>query len=238
MNSRSARGAAVVLSGAAAIVAAGLLNSPLAYADEPPPLPFGLQPFPDIFPPGSPGEPTDSELSGIPYLFWNNQETVPYSIADLNPIQFGDYLANEEVSTALGFNINGAFFPNYAFFSNDWMQVIDSTGAAPAVGTVFDESTYAVPIVSPGPLLIYPLPLLQNFYESDPTGTTQDLFQIDVFTAGFGNYISTGPAGILDELTVEGIGNFAIPILDIPFTTPTAAVEDAGSLWSDIAALF
>jgi hypothetical protein len=238
MNSRRVHGFAVVLGAAGAIMGAALLSSPVAYADGPPPLPFGLQPFPDIFPPGSPGEPTDSEVSGIPYLFWDNQETVPYSIADINPLQFGDYVANQEISTALGFNINGAFFPNYAFFSNDWMQVIDSTGAAPAVGTVFDESTFAVPIISPGPPFLFPLPVLQSFYESDPTGTTQELFQIDILNVGLGNYISTGPAGLLDELTVEGIGNFAIPILDIPASASTGAATDAGALLPDVAALF
>jgi hypothetical protein len=79
---------------------------------------------------------------------------------------------------------------------------------------------------------------LQNFYELDPTGTTQDLFQVDVFGAGLGNYISTGPAGLLDELTVEGIGNFALPLFDIPATASTAAATETGALLADLAAMF
>lgn len=238
MKSCRMRGFAAVLGGAAAILGAALLNTPVAYADGPPRLPFGLQPFPDIGIPGTPGEPTDSAISGIPYLLWTNQETVPYSIDNIDTGAFGDYVANQEITSALGIPLNLPDNPGLAFFQNDLAQVIDSTGAAPAVGTVFDESTFAIPLFSPITLNIAALPVLQNFYESDPTGTTQDLFQIDILSAGLGNYISTGPAGILDELTVVGIGNFALPIFDIPATTSAAVATDGGSLLSELAAMF
>lgn len=238
MSSRRVRGFAVVLGTAGAILGAALLNAPVGYADGPPPLPFGLQPFPDIFPPGTPGDPTDSAISGIPYLLWTDQETVPYSTDDINPVQFGDYTANQQDSFALGIPLNLPRDPGMAFFGNEWLQVIDSTGTAPAVGTVFDDSAFALPVFSPFTLNIAFLPVLQDFYETDPTGTTQELFQIDIFNIGLGDYISTGPAGLLDELTVEGIGNFAIPILDIPATASTGAATDAGSLLSDLTTLF
>jgi len=238
MNSRGIRSFAVVLGGAAAILGTALLDTPVANADGPPPLPFGLQPFPDIFPPGTPGDPTDSTISGIPYLLWTDQETVPYSIDDIGTLQFGDYVANQENTAALGIPVNLPDNFALAFFQNDWLQVIDSSGAAPAVGTVFDDSAFSIPLFSPITLNLAALPVLQNFYESDPTGTTQDLFQIDIFNVGLGDYISTGPAGLLDELTVEGIGNFAIPIVDIPASASTAAATDAGSLLPDLAAMF
>lgn len=238
MNSRHMPGFAVVLGGAVAIVGAALLNSPLAYADEPPSLPFGIERYPYISPPGNPGEPTDSEVSGIPYLLWNNQETVPYTITEAYKGVVGEYIANQDNSLALPVTLNGSYSPGIGLFLNEWLQVIDSTGAAPAVGTVFDDSAFAIPVFNPVEIITPPLPILQNFYESDPTGTTQDLFQVGFFPA-VGNYISIGPAGLLDELTFQGVPiDFAIPILNIPFTAPTAAVEDAGSLWSDIAALF
>lgn len=238
MSGRGLPAIAVILGGAAAVMGSALLNGAVAYAEGPPGLPFGLQPYPDIIPPGSPGEPTDSAISGIPYLLWTNQETVPYSIDDIGTGAFGDYVANQEITSALGIPLNLPDNPGLAFFQNDWAQVIDSTGTAPAVGTVFDDSTFAIPLFSPITFNVGALPVLQNFYESDPTGTTQDLFQIDILSAGLGNYISTGPAGILDELTVVGIGNFAIPILDIPASASSGAATDAGALLPDLAAMF
>ena len=182
-------------------------------------------------------------MSGIPYLLWNNQETVPYTITEAYKGVIGDYVANQENSAALAFPLNVADNPEGAFFQNEWLQVIDSTGAAPAVGTVFDDSQFAIPLFVPldVSVSIVPLPVLQNFYESDPTGTTQDLFQVGIGLTAVGDYISSGPAGLLDELTFQGfinLPNFAIPILDIPASASTAAATDGGSLLSDLTAIF
>lgn len=240
MSSRRIRGFAVVVGAAVgAALGAALLNNPVAYADQPPGLPFGLQPYPDIVPPGSPGEPTGSEVSGIPYLLWNNQETVTYSIIDGYTRELmGEYVAKQDDSVGLPLTLNGSYFQDFGLLQNDSLQVIDSSGAAPAVGTEFGYSGVTIPLFNPITLNIWPMPVLQDYYESDPTGTTQELFQINLFGTAVGNYISSGPNGLLDELTYIGFGVFAIPILDIPAAASTAAVADAGSLWSDFAATF
>jgi hypothetical protein len=68
MRRRRIRGFVIIVAAAAgAILGVALLNSPDADADGLPPLPFGLQPFPDIIPPGIPG--AGSLLSDLATVF-------------------------------------------------------------------------------------------------------------------------------------------------------------------------
>lgn len=210
--SRRLPGVALVLAAVGAFLGAALLTSPSAHADAvPSPVDFEL--------PGSPGVDTPIEQFGLCPLYCTGQFDTPWTIYDQNT---GD---------VLGSYVTHASNLQALFLSNSSEQVIDSTGAAPAVGSLWDMSDLGIPVFF-GPVagLFEPL---QNFYHSDPTGVVQDLFQINFGSAAvFGTYFSSGPTGILDELIF--FGNTAVPIFDIPATAAT----DAGSLWSDIAAMF
>ncbi|WIM88123.1 hypothetical protein PT015_00935 [Candidatus Mycobacterium wuenschmannii] len=223
MNNCSAKGLAMVVSAAAgALIGAALLGGPVARADDTGPIwPFGVIPYVDL--PGSAGTPTDSDVSGIPLLLATTQQTVPYSILDEYTQQLlGSYDAKENDAVAL-------------FVLNDWSQVIDSAGAAPADGTLFDHSALFLPTIGPFTPEVTYLPLVQNYYELDPTGTTQDLFGFGIVGNGVENYISIGPAGTMDELIVQG---FVFPIFDIPATASTGAAIDGGASLFDLSNLF
>lgn len=225
MSSRGMRNFAIVLGAAAgAVLGVVLPNSPVAHADQP----FQFPDLTDMSPPGN-EVPTDVQTSVLPPWYWTSQGTVQYTIIDPNTGHVGaTYDATEN---------NEAFL--FASFENNITQVTDTTAGAPAVGTLWDDSGFSIPIVIGTYVLQWPV--LGNDYESDPTGTTRDFSSIDLGVQ-LGNYFSTGPAGTLDELTFQGPGfpfiPFAIPILDLPAAASTAAATDAGSLWSDIAALF
>lgn len=201
-------GIAIALGAAAGV----LLSSPAAYADEAPsPVDFQL--------PGSPGVDTPIQQFGACPLYCTGQFDTPWTIYDQNT---GDVLGSYDTHSD---NLQALLV------SSSSIQVIDSAGAAPAVGSLWNMSDLGIPVFF-GPVagLFEPL---QNFYQSDPTGAIQDLFQINFGSAAvFGNYFSTGPTGILDELIF--FGNTVVPILDIP----AAAATDDGSMWSDIAAVF
>jgi hypothetical protein len=193
-----------------------LLSCPSAYADDPPPLPS------DFDLPGSPGEETGLQTFGSYPLLYSSQFQTPWAIYDQNTgAVLGDYVTQSNNSGAL-------------FFDNSATQVIDSTGAAPAVGTEWDTSDLGIPVTIGVPGELEPL---QNFFESDPSGSTQDLFQINFLSdAVLGNYYSTGPTGTLDELIF--FTNDVVPILDIPASASTGAATDAATLWSDLTAMF
>jgi hypothetical protein len=180
----------------------------------------------DVTPPGN-AYGADVQTSGLFPLYWTTQGSVQHAIID--PQTGGlaaTYGANESGDAAL-----------YGVLQNTVTQVIDTTAGAPAVGTLWDTSEFDIPIIIGTDAFV--LPVLLNDYESDPTGTTQDGFQIDLFTQ-LGNYFSTGAAGTLDELTIQGFGpfSFALPLFDIPATASTGAATDGGSLLSDLATMF
>lgn len=224
MSSRRTRGFAVVLGGAAAILGAALLNSATAHADQQ----FPVPPYEiDVSPPGN-ASPIDEQTTGLPPFYFNTEGTVHYVIRDPEGGVVATYDAHE--------NVDSVVLP--LSLTNSVTQVIDTTDGAPAVGTLWDTAQLAIPIFISAPGFIS-FPILHNFYESDPTGVTQDLFRIDPLY--FGNYFSTGPEGTLDELVFFAPfpgGTFAIPLFDIPATASTADATDIGALWSDIAAMF
>lgn len=223
MSSRRARGFAVVLGAAGAILGAALLDTPVAHADNP----FQFPDLTDIGPPGN-EVPIDVQTSGLFPLYWNTQGTVEYAIIEPSGHAGPTYDAT----------VNNEFFLLGAL-ENTMTQVTDTTAGAPAIGTLWEGFGFSIPIFTG--MYVLQWPVLGNAYESDPTGTTQDFFSLDVGVQ-LGNYFSTGPAGTLDELTFQGPGfpfiPFAIPILDIPATASTAAATDTGSLLPDLATLF
>ena len=220
MNSRRVRGFALVLGAAGAVLVAALLDSPVAHADQP----FQF-PSIDVGPPGN-EVPTDVQTSGLFPLYWTTQGTVEYAIIDPSGHGGPTYDATENDQFLL-----------YGSVEHTMTQVIDTTPGAPAVGTLWDSSGFSIPIILG--TYVSTWPVLGNAYESDPTGTTQDFFSINLGIQ-LGNYFATGPAGTLDELTFQGPGifPFAIPLLDIPAAASTATATDPGTLWSDIAAMF
>lgn len=224
MNSRRIRNFAIALGAAAgALMGAALPLSPVAHSDNP----FQFPDLTDIGPPGN-EVPIDVQTSGLFPLYWTTQGTVEYAIIEPSGHAGPTYDAT----------VNNEFLL-LGSLENSMTQVTDTTAGAPAVGTLWDGSGFSIPIF----LGMYPIqwPVLGNAYESDPTGTIRDFFQLDVGVQ-LGNYFSSGPAGTLDELTFSGPGfpffPFAIPILDIPATASTGAATDAGALLPELAALF
>lgn len=177
---------------AGAVAAAALITSPMAYATDPPPVPAPG-------PPGIEGTPTDVQVSSVPYLYNFVQENDPYTIFDQADHVVGAY-DTKDTSFVVG------LLPLVGVINNSAV-VTDSTGAAPAVGTEYDGSGVFYELLLGGP----GLPLIQNTVMSSPDGTSADWLWSDPLDAG--NYFSTGPTGILDELSFFGT---VVPIIDIP----------------------
>lgn len=197
MTPRRIGAIALVLGAAAGAVAgAALITSAPAYATDPPPVP---SPF-DFVPPGEMGNPTNVEDSSFPYLYNFLQEDNPYTTYDQAGHVVGAY-ETQETGGIVG------LLPLLGF-SHDYQVAIDSTGAAPDVGTVWDRTAFAS-VVAPGG---YAQAVIANSYMSSPDGTSSDLFGILPGDA-IANYFSTGPTGILDELGFFGTW---VPIIDIP----------------------
>jgi hypothetical protein len=184
----------MALVGAAAglFVSAMFISSPMAYAD-PPPVP---SPF-DFLPPGQEGNPTIIEDSSVPYLYNLFQQNDPYSIFDQANHLVGDYDVKETAAVVGLLPLLG--------FNNDSEVVTDSTGAAPAIGTEWDQAAL---FSAPGG---YPLALIADSSSSSPDGTSANLLEIPL--ADIGNYFSSGPTGLVDELSLFGT---VVPIIDIP----------------------
>lgn len=230
MNPRNAKGFAIVLGAAAGVVlGAALVTSPIAYADEPPPVPVPPYPLPQFFfPPGVGDGQTNLEQFSIPGLYFSQQFDQPYTIYEQgNPsVVLGTYEVHETGQT-IG---PGGIFPTFGDTSD---KVIgEHTGAAPADGTVWDTSSLTQPINIPGQApeeLIY----YQDSSVTGPAGTA-DVFNLGLL--GTTNEYYSGPAGTFDYL-VFGDGA-PIPIIDIPADTSATAATDASTLWSDLAAMF
>lgn len=185
----------------AAAAGAALLAGGVAHAD-PPPVPG------DFSPPGSPGMPIDVVETDVLPLYRILQQNIPYTIyGQTAPDVLGDYVTK----------VNGTWT---LFFDYGTMQVTDSTGAAPAVGTVWDTLDVGFPLSVSG--VAGHINVWQNFYEGDPDGSVRDLLQFNVISAPvIGNYFSSGPDGLLDELIL--FGNQVVPIIDIPAVSVAAA---------------
>lgn len=221
MKSGQVRTHAVVVGSAAgaAVGVALLASAAAAYAaDLPSPS--------DFSPPGYGSTPTNVIETDYGPYYSDIQEDIHQTIYGTYPDVVGSYDTHGHYVTTL-------------FSEDDTTQVTDTTGAAPAVGTVWDYSDFHTLILYPDPAQ---WPWEQNYYEYDPsTGLTQDLFSFNWQSLGtFENYFSSGPDGTLDEFIVF---NHVIPIFDFP--APSAAelagagdVGDFSTMWSDLAALF
>lgn len=209
---------------AGAVLGAALIASPAASAADSAPS------ISDVYPPGDTTGNTNVETSSIPYLYDFGHYNTPYTVYDGANSVIGDY-ETETDRLSLG------WFP-YLGYSTQ--AVIDSTGAAPAVGTVWDEWAFGAQV---GIGLIPPL--FQNTYMSSPDGTVVDVFQILPGMLGVnGNYFSAGPSGIVEGLWILGT---YIPILDIPAASALSAdvdMTDSGGWpdlsgwWSDLLNMF
>ncbi|MGB6208154.1 hypothetical protein [Mycobacterium sp.] len=159
-------------------------------------------------------------------MYWTTQGTGGFDIFDPPT---GHVIATYDATV----HVDAALL---AALTNTVTQVIDTTAGGPAVGTVWGVSEFGIPIIAGTDFFVQPV--LVNYSESDPTGTTQDWFQIPALQVG--DYFSTGPAGTLDELTFQGLGpfSFVVPLFDIPAAASTAAATDTSSLLSDLSAMF
>ena len=205
---------------AGAVLGGALLTSPVAHAE--PTVPSSNDIF---FPPGGPGTPTDvDEITGG--LYTSIKENIPYSIYQPGGV---NVIGNYEV--ARDYEALGGVGP---IFENNLQQAFNSSGAAPADGTVWEQTAAGLQFG------ISRVNFFENFYTSGPTGSTQDLFQIDFLTNPvFANYYSSGPDGTLDEWLFPG--GVHIPIIDIPGADSMTANFDPGDgseLWPDLAGLF
>jgi hypothetical protein len=219
MNFGRICGFAIVGAVAGAVVAAALLASPSAYADDvatlpvPPFDPTGAFNVSGILAPpaGGVGSETPPEYSTIPGGFQlQYDETWPLSGGSYETHQLDDVYGLPE---------------NY--FEHDSTVVTASEGVAPPVGTEWDTSIFSLPSWG------YSQELFINHSLTTSAGT------VDVFTpqyipllAAWSNEFYNGPAGIFDDL-VSNNGAAVIPIIDIPATASTAAAADFGTLWSE-----
>lgn len=207
---------AIVLGGAAAVaLGVALLASPAAYADDLPILP--IPPFDPpsgasfYLPPGTGGDWTNVVDSGFPS--YEVQYDQAYTLPD------GSY-ETQGVQEPYG------EFPESSFYSSS-EQVISSDGVAPAVGTEWNYQQYLIPAFGN----------LYGIYEN--TSLTTPAGTVDAFEwlqSPWANDFYNGPAGIFDYW-VTGVGTAnetAIPIIDMPAETSSAAAADFSTLWSDL----
>jgi hypothetical protein len=209
---------------AGALLSAALFGSAVAQADDLPTLPVPpFSPY-DFTPVGTAGAITNSVGSGGIYHY-----DQAYTLPD------GSY----EVL----FNHTDLFDPE-PFYSDVSDQVISSDGVAPAVGTYWDSSQFALPSFG------FSFALFNNSILSTPDGFVDSF---DVTNSDFANIFYQGPAGTIDYL-VNGYGTAEGPtytlLFDFPAAGDTAAainpadlvgLGDAGSLTTlltDIQSLF
>jgi hypothetical protein len=157
------------------------------------------------------GPPTNFYQTGFPPYVSATQGDFPFQVTDNDGNVVGTYGVHGSVN-----NFFGTISQEY--------QVYDSTGMAPADGTIYDVFS------TPG---LVSLIGISNHYVSGLAGT-YDLFE----SAGLANYFSSTPDGALTD-TVYLYGT-VIPIIDIPAPdgADSADVVDVGALSSDIAAPF
>jgi hypothetical protein len=207
---------AIGLGGAAATaLSAALLAGPVAYADDVATLP--IPPFDPAsgasfyLPPGTGAAWTNVEDSGFPS--YEVQYDQAYTVAD------GSYEIHG-VQEPYG----GPPEPSFNYSSE---QVISSDGVAPAVGTEWNYEQFQIPSFG------FEYGIFENTSLTTPAGTV-DAFES--LQSPWANDFYSGPAGIFDYW-VNGVGTpneTAIPIIDMPAETSTAAAADFSTLWSDL----
>jgi hypothetical protein len=216
MNSGRICGFAIAGAVAGAVLGAAMLASPMAYADDVATLP--IPPFDpprgDSFylPPGTGGDWTNVQDSLFPS--YEVQYDQAYTLPD------GSYEI-QGVKEPYG---GGPPEPSYYYASE---QVISSDGVAPAVGTEWNYETFQIP--EPG----FEYGLFVNTSLTTSAGTV-DAFEWE--PSLWVNDFYSGPAGTFDYLVynIDTPEQTAIPIIDIPATTSTAAAADFGTLWSEL----
>jgi hypothetical protein len=156
-----------------------------------------LPPVPaDFFPPGELAGPANPVNFGIPPFLFYTQGDYPFQIFSDPDDNTGDVVGTYSIH-------NSVFDSLFANFGHD--VVYDSTGMAPADGTVYEQFT-ALPSL---PGLAFIPPLFTNYLVSGPAGI-EDLF----VSSDFENYFSLTSTGLIDTIYLSGT---EIPILDIPF---------------------
>jgi hypothetical protein len=221
-NARRSATAALLGATAGALLSSALLGGPIAHADDLPVPPFDYdQNFGAFLPSGS-GTP-GAITNGSPY----NPDVTSFDQAYATPGS-GSFEVHETDT-------------NLIIYNDETQQVISSDGAAPAVGTVWDNSEFHFPIGT-ADFEIY----------STSSLTTPD-GMVDVFSTNgpWDNIYYQGPDGNLDYLVDQyDPSQAAIQVFDFPAAGDTAAainpadlvgLGDAGSLTTmltDIQSLF
>lgn len=204
MTHRGIGAMALVGAAAGAVMSAVLISSPMAYADWPP-----VPSITDFTPPGTESTQTIIDNSSFPDLYSSVDEIDHYLVYDSARDLVGSYDVKD----------TGLVLGSIPYLSQGSEVVIDSTGAAPAVGTVWDLGGSGIVLGS------LPFNFEFNDYTNSPGGTTVDEFEI--LLLGLGNFYSSGPAGTFDELALFGT---VVPIIDAPASTAMSAGLDMGDL--------
>jgi hypothetical protein len=155
-----------------------------------PPSPFELQP-----PGETTGPPMNFQEFGTQPDFYFAQGDYPYEIFpddETSGTPVGTYSVHESVSNFLGTDSKEDV-------------VFDSTGAAPADGTVYDTTLSGVVNLFGGGAF-------ESNYSISGPDETKDLFEY--FFGLVTNYFSSDSSGVFDTLYLFGA---QIPLLDIPF---------------------
>jgi hypothetical protein len=213
MSSRRIRGFVIIVAAAAgAIVGVALLNSPAADADVLPTLPIPpFDPPNGLFLPGTGGDWTNVQDSGFPS--YEVQYDQAYTLPD------GSYEIQGVQEPYGG--------PPGDGFSSASEQVISSDGVAPAVGTEWNYEQYLIPAFG------------NEYGIFANSSLTTSAGMVDAFEwlpSDSVNDFYSGPAGTFDYLVYD-IGTpeqTAIPIIDMPAETSSAAAADFSTLWSEL----
>jgi hypothetical protein len=200
--------AIIVAAAAGAILGVALLNSPDADADVLPTLPIPpFDPPNGFFLPGTGGDWTNVEDSGFPSyeVQYDQAYTVPDGSYEIQGVQ--------EPYPGL---------PEDAFSSGS-EQVISSDGMAPAVGTEWNYEQYLIPAFGNQ----YGI-----FANSSLTTSAGTVDAFEWLPSDSVNDFYSGPAGTFDYLVYD-VGTpeqAAIPIIDMPAETSSAAAADFSTL--------
>lgn len=227
----------VLLGATGAVVAATAVTSSNARADEPPPLPVPLESFiaPQHLVPqqATPVSAANEGGSQIPGLYNGYHADVTYNFTDADTNESGEYTAHVVNQTFGGWPI-----PGFPFYTENAENVLDSSGAAPVVGTSWSDSTLGIsfmpPVVSQTSFyddqqLVTPALTAEAFHSVGmaPAAVYETVHYADGSLVSYywdpsfiSNYFSTGPAGTLDELIF--FGQYVVPVMDIPAATTAA----------------
>jgi|GEM_PF-6102884 len=204
---------------AGAMVGIALMTSPLACADELPPLPVPPFQSTQLLPPGSEGVPRIIKTVDVPGLYSSRQEDIPYTLSDGNSYTVAD---NQQSVGGLDGSLvyhqvmqrqitSGPHIPQAAWNYSSLGVPSSPRGMTTGLAEAAANSSSG---------MNSELYLYQNYDLTTPAGTA-DFYEMPLL--GLANEYYNGPAGLIDDLVVLQSGA-VLPVIDIPDASDLAAL--------------